>query len=101
KKKLDEIMKTEREGIERRRADAPARRERGESTPDQQGKLEQMAAQRRQSRDAMPKEPAGRIRGLQGYEFMDPDAHRMFWELMQSLQQQMLQPFMQGMQQSL
>jgi uncharacterized protein with von Willebrand factor type A (vWA) domain len=101
KKKLDEIMKTEREGIERRRADARERRERGEITPEQQGHLERMAAQRRQSLDAMPKEPAGRIRGFQGYEFMDPDAHRMFWELMQSLQQQMLQPFMQGMQQSL
>ena len=101
KKKLDEIMKAEREGIERRRADARERRERGEISPEQQGQLEQMAAQRRQSLDAMPKEPAGRIRGLQSYEFMDPDAHRMFWELMQSLQQQMLQPFMQGMQQSL
>ena len=83
KKKLDEILKTEREGIERRRGDARARREKGEITPEQQGQLEQMAAQRRQSLDAMPKEPAGRIRGLQSYEFMDPDAHRMFWELMQ------------------
>jgi uncharacterized protein with von Willebrand factor type A (vWA) domain len=101
KKKLDEIMKTEREGIERRRADARERREKGEITPEQQGQLEQMAAQRRQSLDTMPKEPAGRIRGLQGYEFMDPDAHRMFWELMQSLQQQMLQPFMQGLQRSM
>ena len=73
----------------------------GEITPEQQGQLEQMAGQRRQSLDALPKEPAGRIRGLQSYEFMDPDAHRMFWELMQQLQQQMLQPFMQGMQRSL
>src|SRR5262245_29836931 len=101
KKKLDEIMKTEREGIERRRGDARERREKGEITPEQQGQLEQMAAQRRQSLDAMPKEPAGRIRGFQSYEFMDPDAHRMFWELMQSLQQQMLQPFMQGLQRSM
>ena len=101
KKKLDEILKTEREGMERRLADARERREKGEITPEQQGQLEQMAAQRRQALDALPKDPGGRVRGLQGYEFMDPDAHRMFWELMQSLQQQMLQPFMQGMQQGL
>jgi uncharacterized protein with von Willebrand factor type A (vWA) domain len=101
KKKLDDILKTEREGMERRLADARERREKGEITPEQQSQLEQMAAQRRQALDALPKDAGGRVRGLQSYEFMDPDAHRMFWELMQSLQQQMLQPFMQGMQQSL
>ena len=44
--------------------------------------------------DELPESPAGRIQGLQNYEFMDPDAHRMFWELMKGLQQQMLQPFL-------
>src|SRR5258705_699235 len=28
---------------------------------------------------------------------MDPDAHRLFWELMKGLQQQMLQPFLSNM----
>jgi uncharacterized protein with von Willebrand factor type A (vWA) domain len=32
---------------------------------------------------------------------MDPDAHRMFWELMKGLQQQMLQPFLSNMQKAL
>ena len=41
------------------------------------------------------------IKGLQDYEFMDPEAQRMFQELLKGLQQQMLQSFFQGMQQAL
>src|SRR4030095_343698 len=32
---------------------------------------------------------------------MDRDAHRLFWELMKGLQQQMLQPFLSNMQKAL
>jgi uncharacterized protein with von Willebrand factor type A (vWA) domain len=49
----------------------------------------------------MPPDPAGRVKQLQDYQFMDPEAWRMFQELMQSLRQQMLKPFMQGMQNAL
>ena len=41
------------------------------------------------------------MKELQNYEFMDPDAHRLFWELMKGLQQQMLQPFLSNMQKAL
>src|SRR5207245_2033038 len=51
--------------------------------------------------DQLPPDPAGRIKQLQDYNFTDPEAERLFQELMKSLQQQMLQPFMQGMKQSL
>ena len=63
--------------------------------------MEQAAAEHRKRLDDMPESPAGRIQDLQNYEFMDPDAHRMFWELMKGLQQQMLQPFLSNMQKSL
>ena len=100
-KKVDEILKTEREGIERRRADARERAERGEIPESARQQLAEMAAQREGQLDQLPPDPAGRIRELQSYEFMDPEAWRMFQELLQSLRQQMLRPFMQGMQQAL
>ncbi|PYN14177.1 MAG: VWA domain-containing protein [Candidatus Rokuibacteriota bacterium] len=83
KKKLDEILKTERAGIERQ-VQEPGERAR---------KLDAL--------DKLPPEPAGRIKELQDYNFTDKDAERQFQELMKSLQQQMMQPFMQGMKQAL
>src|SRR5262245_23735707 len=44
KKKVDEILKTEREGIERRRADARERAERGEIPEDARRQLGEMGA---------------------------------------------------------
>src|SRR5262245_61892698 len=49
----------------------------------------------------LPPDPAGRIKELQDYDFVDPEAERLFQELLKSLQQQMLQPFLQGMKQAL
>jgi uncharacterized protein with von Willebrand factor type A (vWA) domain len=83
KKKLDEILKTERAGIERQ-VQEPGERAR---------KLDAL--------DKLPPEPAGRIKELQDYKFTDAEAERQFQELMKSLQQQMMQPFMQGMKQAL
>jgi uncharacterized protein with von Willebrand factor type A (vWA) domain len=101
KQKLDKILQTEREGIERRVADARERARRGEAPDSFRQAMEQAAAEHRKTLDEMPESPAGRIQGLQGYEFMDPDAHRLFWELMKGLQQQMLQPFLSNMQKAL
>ena len=83
KKKLDEVLRTERAGIERQVQDPG----------DRAKKLEPL--------DQMPADPAGRIKQLQNYNFTDPEAERLFQELMQQLQQQMMQPFMQNMKQSL
>src|SRR5881409_1920811 len=79
KKKLDQIVKQEREGIKQR---LPEGRER---------------ARHEQKLDELPPDPAGKIRGLQKYDFVDPEAKRQFEELMNALRQQMLQPFMQEM----
>ena len=83
KQKLDEVIRTEREGIERR---VPTEAERAT-------KLTRL--------DRLPPDPAGRIRELQRHDFTEPEARRKFEELLKSLQQQMLKPFVQGMQQAL
>src|SRR5215467_6907614 len=82
KKKLEQVVKTEREGIKK----MPQGQERSQH----ERQLEQL-----------PQNPAGQIKQLQDYDFVDPDAERQFKELLQSLQQQMLQPFLSGMKQSL
>ena len=82
KKKLEQVIQTEREGLRR----LPEGRPR---------------ARHEQQLDRLPPDPAGRIKTLQDYEFVDPEAERLFQELLKSLQQQMLQPFLQGMKQAL
>ncbi|HEY3065915.1 MAG TPA: VWA domain-containing protein [Methylomirabilota bacterium] len=81
-KKLEDVVRTERAGIER----MPDGRER---------------TRRQAAFDRIPPDAAGRLRELQQYEFVDPEAKRLFDELLASLRQHMLKPFMQGMQQSL
>jgi uncharacterized protein with von Willebrand factor type A (vWA) domain len=83
KKKLDEVVQTEREGIKQR---TPEGRER---------------QRREQKLDAIPPDPAGRLRDLQNYDFVSPEAKQKFDELLASLRRQMMQPFMQGMQQAM
>ncbi|MBX6341363.1 MAG: VWA domain-containing protein, partial [Thermomicrobiaceae bacterium] len=63
--------------------------------------LERMAARNRQQLDSLPSDPAGRIKGLTDYDFMDPGARQQFQDLLAMLQQQMLQQTFQGMQQAL
>jgi len=63
--------------------------------------LENMAQKKLDALDKLPLDPAGQIKALTEYEFMDPRAREKFQELLQELQQQMLQQTFQGMQQSL
>jgi len=83
KQKLDDVIRTEREGIERR-------------VPNEHERATKLARLER-----LPPDPAGRIRELQTHDFTEPEARRKFEELLKSLQQQMLKPFVQGMQQAL
>jgi uncharacterized protein with von Willebrand factor type A (vWA) domain len=82
KKKLDEVLQKEREGVGRMPEGNPK-------------------ARHTQQLDQLPPDPAGKIKQLQDYEFVDPEAERLFQDLLKSLQEQMLQPFMQGMKQAL
>src|SRR5215470_2675999 len=83
KKKLEEIRNIEKEAIER---EVPS----GAKQEQKMNALEQL-----------PKDPAGQIKAMQSYPFHSPEAKQKFDELMKSLQEQMLKPFMQGMQQGL
>src|SRR5579864_3649112 len=71
-------------------------------TPEQKHKMLEMIAKRKQDYlDKLPKNIPGQIKGLSEYDFMDDQAREKFQELLDSLQQQMMQQFFQGMQQSL
>jgi len=83
KKKLEEVVQTERQGIKDR---TPEGRER---------------QQREQKLDAIPPDPAGRLRDLQQYDFVSPEAKQKFEDLLASLRQQMMQPMFNNMQQAL
>lgn len=101
KRRLDEVIRTEREGIDRRLAETRAGARRGQVPARLRDQFERLADRNRQTLDALPPDPAGRLRSLQDYDFVDPEARRMFEELLRSLQQQMLQPLLKGLGQTL
>jgi uncharacterized protein with von Willebrand factor type A (vWA) domain len=100
-RKLDEVLQTERQGMDRRLGEAREGAQRGQVPPKTLENFEKLADRNRKTLDALPKDAAGRIRELQNYDFVDPDARKKFEELLASLRQQMLQPFFSGMMQGL
>ncbi len=71
-------------------------------SPEQKKRMLEMIAKRKQDfLDGLPNDIPGQIKGLSDYDFMDEQAREKFNELMEGLQQQMMQQFFQGMQQSL
>jgi uncharacterized protein with von Willebrand factor type A (vWA) domain len=101
KKKLEEVIKLEREGIERRLNEAREGARQGKVPRETLDKFEKAVARNKEALDQLPKDPAGQLRDLQQYDFVDPEAKKKFEELLQSLRDQMLKPFMQGMQNAL
>ena len=114
-RKLDDVVDTEREGIERRvkegrqrlaeqqRNGPPDGADSGEETYDRslQDLMERMAGKKQQFLDDLPADAASRIKSLMDYDFMDSQARQKFQDLLASLQQQVLQQTFQGMQQAL
>jgi len=101
-RKLDQIVVQERQGIQQRLEEARRRFQEAqdqtvqpdlplETTRALLSRLEEMASKNTQFLDALPKDMAGAIQKLQSYEFMDPEAKRLFDELVQSLQRQIAQ----------
>jgi uncharacterized protein with von Willebrand factor type A (vWA) domain len=90
RERLRDVLQTERRGIDRRLEAAERAVERGDpgATAHRQ-ELERVAAERRQALDALPPDLGGAVRGLQGYQFVDPEAWRKFQELMLQLRQEM------------
>src|SRR2546428_9070357 len=92
REQLQEVVDTERVGIERKVREAP---------PENRKLMERLAKQRRNQLDRIPEDLGGRMKGLRQYEFMDEGARQKFDELLQQLQQQMLNQMFQGMKQSI
>ena len=106
--RLEEIISTERSGIERRidearqqLEDAGDDSEMSDLLGNAMDLLERRAQQNTEKLDLMPESAAGQVRSLSDYDFMDPEAQEKFQELMEMLRQQMMQNFFQGMKDSI
>ena len=106
KERLEEILQTERDGIDRRLADA---REQAAQAPESDralsenlyNLLQQRADRNREKLDNLPEGLGGQIQELMEYDFIDPEAQRLFQELLDRLKSQMAQNMSQQMQQQL
>src|SRR6202048_5275168 len=85
----EEVIDTERSGIERRLNES--------GTPEARKLMERIARQRNEQLDRLPDDLGGQVKGLRDYEFVDDEARQKFDELMQRLQKQMVDQMFQGM----
>ena len=106
KERLAEILQTERDGIDRRLAEA---QEQAAQVPESDralsenlyNLLQQRADRNREKLDNLPEGLGGQIQELMEYDFIDPEAQRLFQELLERLKSQMAQNMSQQMQQQL
>jgi uncharacterized protein with von Willebrand factor type A (vWA) domain len=92
RQRLRDVLDTERQGIDRRvdaARQAAAGGEPGAESHREQ--IERIAAERRAALDALPEDLGGAVRGLQDYQFVDPEAWQKFQELMLRLRQEVTQ----------
>jgi uncharacterized protein with von Willebrand factor type A (vWA) domain len=106
KERLEDIVRTEREGIDRRlhEADQQVSEDHSEDRQQQEKLLQllQQRAQRNKERlDDLPEGVGGQIQQLMEYDFMDPEAQQKFQELLDMLKSQMAQNLSQQMQQQI
>jgi len=92
REQLQDVIDTERTGIDQKVDQAPQERRK---------LMEKLAKQRRNQLDRMPDDLGGRMKSLRQYEFMDEEAREKFERLLQQLQQQMLEQMFQGLKQSI
>jgi uncharacterized protein with von Willebrand factor type A (vWA) domain len=102
KERLKEIVQTEREGIQRRRDQAQQQMEQAsaDQRTEQEGLqklLEQRAQRNSEKLDKLPDSVGGQVKELMEYDFIDPEAQRMFQELLEMLKRQMAQNMSQQM----
>jgi uncharacterized protein with von Willebrand factor type A (vWA) domain len=89
RQQVQDIIDTERAGIDRRQQEA--------GTPEARKLMDRIAHQREDQLDRMPDDLGGRVKALRDYEFVDDEARQKFDELMQKLQKQMLDQMFQGL----
>ena len=102
KERLEEILDTERQGIDQRLQDAQEQVSgAGEDEQEDHQRfydlLEQRAKNNLDKLDQLPESLAGQIQDLMEYDFIDPVARQMFQELLDQLKQQMAQNISQQM----
>jgi len=107
RKRLDEIIQTEKKGIERQIDEARKKAAEGRQDIDPQmmekllKNLEDRAGQNKEKLEALPKDVGGRIKDLNKYDFMDGEARRQFQELMEMLKRNAMSSFAKDMTQRL
>ena len=106
KERLEEIVQTERDGIKRRldeareQVEAQADSQDGEDRAQMEGLLDLLqkrADNNRGKLDDLPESPAGQIKELLEYDFIDPEAQQKFQDLLDALKSQMAQNMGQQM----
>ena len=102
KERLEDIIRTEREGIKRRLEEA--QQQVSDTAEDQRPEqeslyqlLEQRAQRNREKLDALPEGVGGQIKELMEYDFIDPEAQQKFQVLLDMLKSQMAQNMSQQM----
>ena len=106
KERLEQIIDTERKGIDRRVQEARQQLNESHTEEAQQMQepmklLQERADKGRELLDNLPESPGGQIRELNEYDFMDEEARRMFQELLDMLNQRMMENLFQDMRQQL
>jgi len=92
RERLQDVIDTERQGIDRRVEEAPEESKRV---------VDRVAKQHRDQLDRLPDDLGGRMQNLRNYEFMDEEAQQKFDELLQELRQQVMDQMFQGMKQAM
>ena len=104
RERLQDVIKTEREGIDRRLEQARQQMSQAsdEDLPQLEGfynVLEERGKRNQEKLDNLPQDMGGRIKELMDYDFIDPEAQRKFQELLDMLKGQMAQNISQEMMQ--
>jgi len=98
-KKLEDVVRTERQGIQKRLDEARQKVEKGAEGVDEElgqkllKRIEDMAAQNLEKLDSLPKDVGGQVKELTDYDFMDDEARRKFQELIDMLKQHAMQSY--------
>jgi uncharacterized protein with von Willebrand factor type A (vWA) domain len=100
RRELEEIVDEERAGVERR-LDEASRTDDNETPEDLRSMLRDVSAKRLDQLDGLSPDIGEKIRGLQDYDFLEPNARERFDELVKKLQGQVLDQFVQGMSQAI
>ncbi len=98
RQRLEEILRTEREGIQRKLDKVRDGAETGaDLSPEERQRLldnlERRAAENREKLDGLPPDTGGQIRELADYDFMDEDARNQFKELMDMLKKHAMEQY--------